>query len=44
MSNATILLPEYQLDELFTDDWLDMPDVPELYNTPVNQTMESNND
>lgn len=44
MSNATLLLSEYQLNELFTDDWLDMPDVSELYTTPINQIMENIND
>jgi hypothetical protein len=44
MSNATLLISEKQLNELYSDDWLDMPDVSELYNTPVNQIMESDND
>jgi len=44
MSNATLLLSEYELKELFTDDWDDIPDVSELYNTPVNQIMESTHD
>lgn len=30
MSNATLLISEYELNELFTDDWLDMPDVSDL--------------
>lgn len=42
MSNATLLLSEYELNELFTDDWVDIPDVSELYNIPVNQIMETN--
>ena len=44
MSNATLLLPEYELNKLFTDDWVDMPDVYDLYNTSVNQIMENSND
>jgi len=44
MSNATLLLSEYKLNELMTDDWVDMPDVSELYNTPINEIMENNND
>jgi len=44
MSNATLLLSEYKLNELYTEDWLDMPDVSELYNTHINQIMENNND
>jgi len=35
MSNATLLLPEYQLDDLFTDDWVDIPDVSGLYDNPA---------
>ena len=35
MSNATLLLSEYQLEDLFTDDWLNMPDVYELYDNPA---------
>ena len=34
MSNATLLISEKQLNELYTDDWLDMPDVSELYDNP----------
>jgi len=44
MSNATLLLSEYEINELMSDDWLDMPDVSELYNTPINLIMESTND
>lgn len=44
MSNATLLLSEYEINELISDDWVDMPDVSELYNTPINQIMESTND
>jgi hypothetical protein len=42
MSNATLLLSEYEINELMSDDWLDMPDVSELYNTPINKIMENN--
>jgi hypothetical protein len=42
MSNATLLLSEKQLGDLFTDDWVDMPDVSELYSTPINKIMENN--
>jgi hypothetical protein len=42
MSNATLLLSEYELNELISDDWVDIPDVSELYNTPINLIMESN--
>ena len=42
MSNATLLLSEYELNELMSDDWLDMPDVSELYNAPINKIMENN--
>jgi len=44
MSNATLLISEYEINELMSDDWLDMPDVSELYNTPINLIMESTND
>jgi hypothetical protein len=44
MSNATLLLSEYELNELISDDWVDIPDVSELYNIPVNQIMERTND
>lgn len=42
MSNATLLLSEYELNELMTDDWVDIPDVSELYDTPINLIMETN--